>query len=83
MKKFFLIAALLVLAAPLAFAGSCPTGANYGPNGNQTLAAIGVSSCFYASASGSDCLSSMLWCKVVHYGYFEPDVTRRQSISKD
>ena len=38
----------------LTLGGSCPTGANYGTNGNQTLAAIGVTSCFYAANSGSD-----------------------------
>jgi hypothetical protein len=53
---FFAIFVSLTFTAPRMFAagGSCPTGANYGPNGNQTLAAIGVTSCFYAALNGSD-----------------------------
>ena len=48
---------LFLFAASSAFAsgGTCPTGPNYGDSFNQTLSAIGITSCFYASKStGSD-----------------------------
>ena len=48
---------LMLFSTPVfAAGGACPSGANY-PNAagtNVTLASLGVTSCFYASSSGSD-----------------------------
>jgi hypothetical protein len=48
---------LMLFSTPvLAAGGTCPSGANY-PNAagtNVTLASLGVTTCFYASSSGSD-----------------------------
>jgi len=35
-------------------ANACPTGATYGANGNQTLAALGITSCRYVASYGLD-----------------------------
>ena len=55
----FLRAAIFVVcffSAGSAFAagGSCPSGSTYGPQGNATLASLGVTSCYYIAANGAD-----------------------------
>jgi hypothetical protein len=57
MRRLVVVAlfALLFSAAPcFAAGGPCPTGATYGPNSNATLASMGVTSCFFVAATGSD-----------------------------
>jgi len=45
----------LLLALPAFGAGgACPSAASYGLNGNATLSSLGVTSCYYVSANGSD-----------------------------
>lgn len=34
--------------------GTCPTGAVYGANSNATLSSLGITSCYYIAANGSD-----------------------------
>jgi hypothetical protein len=70
MKRFVFTSVLALLAtfwcagrASAATGGACPTGANYlsltspqtgGGAGSVTLASLGITSCFYVSAAGSD-----------------------------
>jgi hypothetical protein len=55
MKRLLLIAAIFLIPSVAHATTSCPLGANYGPNQNQTFVALGVSICYYVSAStGSD-----------------------------
>ena len=64
MKRLFLIPALLlILASGFATGGTCPSRANHlnaSTNALVTLASLGVTSCCYCAATGSnsnDCLS--------------------------
>lgn len=59
MKRFWwLIPVLFVCSQAWAAGGTCPSGSNYivaqGPPTATTLSALGITSCFYADASGSD-----------------------------
>jgi hypothetical protein len=64
MRKILLLVPLLLLCAPaFAAGGTCPSGANYvsptsaaigGNNGSITLSSLGITSCFYIAANGSD-----------------------------
>lgn len=48
------VAFFLLPIACFAAGGTCPSGSTYGISGNQALAALGVTSCFFVAASGSD-----------------------------
>jgi len=54
--RLLIVTVSFMLFSSVAFAsgGTCPSGANYGVNGNQTLAAIGVTSCYFVASSGLD-----------------------------
>lgn len=55
MKRLLLIAAIFLIPSVAYATTSCPLGANYGPNQNQTFAALGVTICYYVSVStGAD-----------------------------
>lgn len=64
LKRSLLILGLLLCAVPsFAAGGACPSGANYlsltspqtgGGLGSVTLASLGITSCYYISAAGSD-----------------------------
>ncbi len=58
LMRFVLIVVLFFIAGK-AFAqgGSCPTAAAYGAKGNATLSSLGVTSCVYVAANGSDSAS--------------------------
>jgi hypothetical protein len=53
--KIGLTLLFLLLALPAFGAGgACPSAASYGLNGNATLSSLGVTSCYYVAANGSD-----------------------------
>lgn len=58
MRRWILLTLLLLPLHAFAAGGACPTGANYinaaGAPTKVTLSSIGVTSCYYASASGVD-----------------------------